>query len=96
LASRTLSTQAPSQWWNFDTLVAGLCYVWFNCGSYNKIRKYIMEVQPRDTSRGHFYVSLAKSGLRILAGVFLIKGDLIGAGALFILAEFLGIAEELV
>jgi len=55
-----------------------------------------MEVQPRDTSRGHFYVSLAKSGLRILAGVFLINGDLVGAGALLILAEFLGIAEELV
>jgi len=77
-------------------MVAGLCHVWTNRSIFNKIRKYIMEVQPRDTSRGHFYVSLAKSGLRILAGVFLINGDLVGAGSLFILAEFLGIAEELV
>ena len=28
----------------------------------------LINIQPRDTSRGHFYVSLVKSGLRILAG----------------------------
>lgn len=55
-----------------------------------------MEIQPKDTSRGHFYVSLAKSALRILAGVFLIDGNLLVAGSLLILAEGLGIIEELV
>ena len=48
-----------------------------------------MEVQPKDTSRGHFYVSLVKSGLRIVAGVFLIDGSLLVAGSLLILAECL-------
>ena len=55
-----------------------------------------MEIQPKDTSRGHFYFSLAKSALRILAGVFLINGNLLVAGSLLILAEGLGILEELV
>ena len=55
-----------------------------------------IEVQPKDPSRGHFYVSLAKSGVRIIAGVFLIDGNLLVAGSLLILAEGLGIIEELV
>lgn len=55
-----------------------------------------IEVQPKDTSRGHFYVSLVKSALRIIAGVFLINGNLLVAGSLLILAEGLGIVEELV
>jgi hypothetical protein len=55
-----------------------------------------IEVQPKDTSRGHFYVSLVKSALRIIAGVFLIDGNLLVAGSLLILAEGLGIVEELV
>ena len=55
-----------------------------------------IEVQPKDPSRGHFYVSLAKSGLRIIAGIFLINGNLLVAGSLLILAEGLGIIEELV
>jgi hypothetical protein len=64
-----------------------------------------MEIQPKDTSKGHFYVSLAKSFLRIVAGVSLIVGAVdpfhseqytILAGALFIAAECLGILEELV
>ena len=55
-----------------------------------------MEVQPKDTSPGHFYVSLAKSAIRIVAGVCLISCDLVLAGAGFILAEVLGIVEELV
>jgi hypothetical protein len=55
-----------------------------------------IDVQPKDTSRGHFYVSLAKSGLRIVAGVFLIDGNLLIAGSLLILAEGLGIVEEIV
>lgn len=44
----------------------------------------------------HQVVSFAKSGLRILAGVFLCANILVSAGVLFILAEILGIVEELV
>ena len=55
-----------------------------------------MEVQPKDTSKGHFYVSLAKSGLRILAGASLLTGNFYAAGILLIAAEVLGIVEELV
>lgn len=55
-----------------------------------------MEIQPKDTSRGHFYVSLAKSGIRIIAGVCLMAGNFWFAGAGFILAEVLGIVEEMV
>lgn len=55
-----------------------------------------MEIQPKDTSRGHFYVSLAKSLIRIVAGGTLIVGCIPEAGALLILAEALGIIEEVV
>ena len=55
-----------------------------------------MEIQPKDPSKGHFYVSLVKSALRIAAGVALVNMAFVGAGALFILAEILGIVEELV
>ena len=44
----------------------------------------------------HLYISLVKSGLRLGAGTALIYGELFGAGLLIILAELLGIAEELV
>lgn len=56
-------------------------------------------IQPKDTSRGHFYVSLAKSAIRIGAGVallFLGNTWLIVAGVCIVLAEILGIVEELV
>jgi hypothetical protein len=55
-----------------------------------------MEIQPKDTSRGHFYVSIVKSFVRIFAGIALINGSLIVAGISFIVAELLGIVEELV
>jgi hypothetical protein len=55
-----------------------------------------MNIQPKDTSKGHFYVSLAKSGIRIVAGACLIGGNFVFAGAGFILAEVLGIVEEMV
>jgi len=58
--------------------------------------KPMIEIQPRDTSRGHFYVSLAKSALRIVAGGNLVLGNLFWAGTFLILAEVLGIVEELV
>jgi hypothetical protein len=44
----------------------------------------------------HKYISFAKSGIRIVAGGFLCAGQLYAAGALLILAEVLGIAEEMV
>ena len=50
----------------------------------------------KDPGKGHFYVSLAKSTLRIAAGVFLVYGNLVVSGALFVLAEGLGVLEELV
>ena len=56
----------------------------------------LINIQPKDTSRGHFYVSLVKSALRIVAGVFLIDGNFYVAGSLLILAEGLGVVEELV
>jgi hypothetical protein len=55
-----------------------------------------MEIQPKDTSKGHFYVSLAKSAIRILAGIALLSNLFYIAGILLITAEALGIVEELV
>ncbi len=44
----------------------------------------------------HKYISFAKSGVRIAAGAALCLGMLWYAGGLLILAEILGIVEELV
>ena len=44
----------------------------------------------------HKYISFVKSGFRILAGVALCFGDFVIAGSLLVVAELLGIAEELV
>lgn len=55
-----------------------------------------MGIQPKDTSKGHFYVSIAKSGVRIAAGAGLVAGMFVFAGVAFIFAEILGIVEELV
>lgn len=54
-----------------------------------------MEVQPKDPSKWHFRISIVKSGLRFAAAFRLIQGDLVGAGIFFIIAEALGIAEEM-
>jgi hypothetical protein len=59
-------------------------------------RKPVIDIQPKDTSKGHFYVSLVKSAVRIAAGAALISGSLVVCGALLITAEILGIIEELV
>lgn len=59
-------------------------------------RKPMIEIQPKDTSKGHFYVSLAKSFIRIGAGCWLMTGNFLMAGVCLILAEVLGIVEELV
>ena len=56
-----------------------------------------MNIQPKDTSQGHFYVSLAKSATRIAAGISLVwPQNIILAGTFLIAAEVLGILEELV
>ena len=57
----------------------------------------MLNIQPKDTSRGHFYVSMVKSATRIAAGIALIwPQSLILAGAFLIAAEVLGIVEEMV
>ena len=59
-------------------------------------RKPMIEIQPKDTSKGHFYVSIVKSAVRIAAGATLIMGAFVVTGWLIILAEILGIVEEVV
>jgi hypothetical protein len=44
----------------------------------------------------HKYISFVKSGLRISAGILLMQGLFVPSGLLFICAEILGIAEEMV
>ena len=44
----------------------------------------------------HQRISFAKSGLRIVAGGTLMLGNFVLAGTLIIIAELLGIVEELV
>lgn len=56
----------------------------------------LINIQPKDVSKGHFYTSLVKSGLRIVAGGMFITGSLYWGGAFLILAEVLGVVEELV
>lgn len=61
-----------------------------------------MAIQPKDVSKGHFYVSLAKSILRAIgcigAAVFSSNATLgiIILAAAFVWAEFLSIIEEIV
>ena len=56
----------------------------------------MLNIQPKDVSKGHFYVSVVKSAVRIGAGTALIMGSLAVCGWLLILAEILGIIEEVV
>jgi hypothetical protein len=56
----------------------------------------MLNIQPKDTSKGHFYVSLVKSIIRVGAGIALIMSSFAIAGGLFIVAEFLGVLEEVV
>jgi hypothetical protein len=55
-----------------------------------------MEIQPKDPSKKHFYVSLIKSAFRIVAGFALFSGSTANAGTFLVLAEVLGIVEEMV
>lgn len=58
--------------------------------------KPMIEIQPKDPSKGHFYISIVKSFIRIAAGVALCLYGLPIVGGLLIAAEVLGIVEELV
>ena len=53
------------------------------------------EMEPVDPSKKHFYISLAKSAVRVIGCVFLIQGNFVLAGFFLLGAEGLGIAEEL-
>ena len=53
-----------------------------------------MQVKESKTN-WHFRISIVKSILRIIAGIALVNGLLVPAGSFFILAEILGIIEEL-
>jgi hypothetical protein len=66
-----------------------------------KKAKSVLEHQPEVTTKHpdpkkHQYISFVKSGFRILAGATLFFGEFAIAGALLIVAEVLGIVEELV
>jgi len=53
-------------------------------------------MQSRESKTSwHFKISLAKSALRLAAGVSLCIGDLTTSGIFLIVAEILGIVEEL-
>jgi len=64
----------------------------------------LFNIQPRDTSKGHFYVSLVKSAFRVAAGSCIIAAGvstgpvswLVVGGAWLIAAEILGVIEEIV
>lgn len=58
--------------------------------------KLKMNIQPRDTSRRHFWASIIKSITRLGACAALYTGDYATAAVMFFAAELLGIAEELV
>jgi hypothetical protein len=66
-----------------------------------KKAKHVLENQASEVVKHpdptkHKYISFVKSGFRILAGVALCFGEFVVAGSLLIVAELLGIAEELV
>ena len=53
-------------------------------------------MQPKESkSNSHFKISIVKSVVRIVAGITLLRGDFYIAGSLLIVAEILGIVEEL-
>lgn len=53
-------------------------------------------MELKDSRKSHFYLSLVKSAIRIVAGAALIYGSFIAAGALLIAAEIVGVLEEVV
>lgn len=67
------------------------------CPHHKPMIQFDFDVNPKDTSHGHFYVSLVKSATRIAAGISLIwPENIILAGVFLIAAEILGVIEEMV
>jgi len=58
--------------------------------------KIMIEIQPQDPSRRHFYASMIKSIVRLGACAALYTGDYATAAIMLFTAEMIGIAEELV
>jgi hypothetical protein len=56
----------------------------------------VVETSAYPDATKHKYISFAKSAIRIVAGGCLITGNLLMAGICFIMAEILGIVEEIV
>jgi hypothetical protein len=56
----------------------------------------VTQLEKHPDAKKHKYISFVKSGLRIVACGFLAYYDIQFAACLFLLAELLGIAEELV
>ena len=55
-----------------------------------------MNIQPKDPSKKHVYISLVKSAIRIAGCVVaLLTGSVMWLAGGFLIAELLGIAEEL-
>ena len=53
-------------------------------------------MEPKESkSNRHFTISILKSGVRMFAGIVLATGGITLAGILLIIAEILGIAEEI-
>jgi len=52
-------------------------------------------MEVKDPSNKHFMVSMIKSMFRLAAGAALVLGLFVTSGSLFIIAEVLGIVEEL-
>jgi len=53
-------------------------------------------IAAKDPGKGHFYVSMVKSVVRVGGFAFLVMGNFVMAGLLLIAAEGLGIVEEIV
>ena len=49
----------------------------------------------KDPGKRHFYISMVKSAIRMFAATALFFGSLPLAGTLFLIAEILGVAEEI-
>jgi hypothetical protein len=54
-----------------------------------------MNLDKQPNPKFHFYISIVKSILRIAAGYYLLHNNVPFAGTFFIIAELLGILEEL-
>ena len=62
---------------------------------YENIEKEKKMQEKESKTNWHFRISIAKSVVRIMAGLTLLNEQLMFAGALLIIAEVLGIVEEI-